>query len=90
MLTAEQKSFYDTFGFLVFPRLFSPEETSEISRLFEEVIEEARQGKSFTGEKRQMVLPYAAKDNVYGPDFLTTGGSRRQAMVRQLVEWGFK
>src|SRR5690348_11484420 len=58
MLTAEQRSFYDTFGFLVFPRLFSPEETSEISRLFEEVIEEARRGKPFLGEKRQMVLGF--------------------------------
>lgn len=40
--------------------------------------------------RHQLTNPYAAKDNVYGPDFLTTDSPRRHAMVRQLVEWGFK
>jgi len=58
VLTAEQKCFYDTFGFLVFRRCFSSDETAEIIRLFDGVIEEARHGKPFTGERRQIVLGF--------------------------------
>lgn len=56
MLTDEQKRYYDTFGFLVFKQAFSPTETEEISRLFDDVMTEFRYGKPFPGEKRQMML----------------------------------
>ena len=41
MLTDEQKSFYETFGFLVFRQNFSPNEIAEIRREFDDVLEEA-------------------------------------------------
>ena len=56
MLTPEQKLYFETFGFLVMRQYFSPDETAEISRLFDEVMTEARHGKPFTREKRQMLL----------------------------------
>ncbi len=56
MLTSEQKAHFDTFGFLLMRQCFSPGEMAEISRLFDEVMEEVREGKPFTGERRQMLL----------------------------------
>lgn len=55
-LSPEQRLFYDTFGFLVFRQYFSPDETAEITREFDEVLVGALNGKPFTGEKRHMVL----------------------------------
>jgi ectoine hydroxylase-related dioxygenase (phytanoyl-CoA dioxygenase family) len=40
--------------------------------------------------KHQRSNPYRQLDRVYEPGFLTGGGPRRQGMVRQLVEWGFR
>jgi ectoine hydroxylase-related dioxygenase (phytanoyl-CoA dioxygenase family) len=56
MLTDEQKSFYETFGFLIFHQYFSPNEIAEIRRQFDDVLEEALGGRPFTGQARHMVL----------------------------------
>jgi hypothetical protein len=56
VLTPEQKQFYETFGFLVFRSYFSPEETAEITRAFDGVLEDALNGQPFLGQKRHMVL----------------------------------
>jgi Phytanoyl-CoA dioxygenase (PhyH) len=34
--------------------------------------------------------PHGAQDHVYDPAFLSGGGPRRQAMLHQIVEWGFR
>ncbi len=56
MLTAEQTNFYETFGFLVFRRCFSPDEMAEITAAFDDVLEAALNGQPFLGQKRHMVL----------------------------------
>jgi ectoine hydroxylase-related dioxygenase (phytanoyl-CoA dioxygenase family) len=56
MLTDERRSYYQTFGFLVFRQLFAPDEMAEIRREFDNVLEEALGGKAFTGRARHMVL----------------------------------
>ena len=40
MLTTEQKLHFETFGYLVVRRLFSPGETEEITREFDDVLDE--------------------------------------------------
>ena len=75
-LSAEQRAFYDTFGYLVFRQLFSPGEMEVITREAEEVLEEGLGGQAFTGPKRHMVLGFAEQrphlvglledDRVYG------------------------
>jgi hypothetical protein len=40
--------------------------------------------------RHQQNNPYRALDRVYPDGFLQGGGSRRQRMVRKLVEWGFR
>ena len=49
MLTAEQESYFDTFGFLFMRQYFSPEEMGEITHEFDEVLATERGGKPFTG-----------------------------------------
>jgi hypothetical protein len=56
VLTPEQKLYYETFGFLVMRQYFSPAETAEICRLFDEVMTEARHGKPIKAEQRQGML----------------------------------
>src|SRR5205823_6449943 len=56
MLTTEQRNHYETFGFILFRGLFSAEEMNDIGKNFDDVIDEARGGKPFEGERRQMVL----------------------------------
>ena len=50
MLTAEQESYFDTFGFLFMRQYFSPEEMGEITHEFDKVLTEERDGTPFTGE----------------------------------------
>ena len=52
MLTAEQESYFDTFGFLLMRQYFPPEEMSEITHEFDKVLTEERGGKPFTGEEQ--------------------------------------
>ena len=56
MLNAEQLAHFETFGYLVLRQAFSPEETAEISRAFDDVLATDRRGQAFDGEKRQGVL----------------------------------
>jgi hypothetical protein len=44
VLTTEQKTFYETYGFLVFRQYFSKEETVEIRSAFDDILEEALGG----------------------------------------------
>lgn len=59
MLTKEQVSFFDAFGFLVLPQLFSPDEMAVIDREFEQVMRSDRAGESFRGDKRHSVAACA-------------------------------
>ncbi len=59
MLSNEQISFFDAFGFLVFPGLFAPEEMEAIDREFEDVMAEDRAGQAFRGDKRHAVTACA-------------------------------
>ena len=56
MLTDQQVAHFRTFGFVVLRNLLSPEEMAGISRDFDEVMAEDRNGEPFTGEKSQTVL----------------------------------
>ena len=58
MLSAEQVAHFEAFGFVVLRQAFSADETAEISRVFDEVLAEERQGRPFAGEKRQGVLGF--------------------------------
>ncbi len=61
MLTAEQISHFDTFGFVVMRQYFSAAEMDEISHEFDDVLAEDRQGQPFAGETRQAVLGFIEK-----------------------------
>ncbi len=56
MLTVEQRAHFETFGFIVMRQAFSPHEMEAISRDFDDVLDEDRQGRPFDGEKRQAVM----------------------------------
>ena len=59
MLSSEQISFFDTFGYLVFRGLFSAQEMEVIDRAFEDVMAEDRAGQTYRGEKRHSVAACA-------------------------------
>ena len=61
MLTAEQKSHFETFGFLALRGYFSPDEMGAFSCAFDELLAEDRQGQPFPGEKRQAVFGFIEK-----------------------------
>ena len=52
MLTAEQESYFDTFGFFFMRQCFSLEEMGEITHEFDKVLTEERGGEPFTGEEQ--------------------------------------
>ncbi len=54
--TPKQIAHFETFGYVVLRGLFSPEEMTEVSQAYDEVMEEDLGGKPFTGPKRQQVL----------------------------------
>ena len=56
MLTDDQVSHFRTFGFLVTPGALSTAEMDRIGPEFDEVMSEARNGESFTGEETQTML----------------------------------
>ncbi len=58
MLSPEQISHFETFGFLLLKQAFTPAETAEISAEFDSVLAEDRRGEAFAGEKRQAVLGF--------------------------------
>ncbi|MCZ6676775.1 MAG: phytanoyl-CoA dioxygenase family protein [Candidatus Poribacteria bacterium] len=55
MLTAEQKSYFDTFGFLLMRQYFPPDEIATITREFDKVMTEDRGGKPFAGVEQGVV-----------------------------------
>ena len=55
-LTQEQLSFFDTFGYLMIPQLFPPEETDEIIERFEWSIQNCGGGRDHDGSHRTMFL----------------------------------
>ena len=55
MLTTEQQSYFETFGFIVQRVLFSPDEMAIITCEFDDVMTEDRGGKSFAGEGQALV-----------------------------------
>ena len=54
MLTTEQQSYFETFGFIVQRSLFCPDEMATITREFNDAMTEDRGGKPFTGEDRNL------------------------------------
>jgi ectoine hydroxylase-related dioxygenase (phytanoyl-CoA dioxygenase family) len=59
MLTEQQRTFFDTFGFLVLRQAFSPAETAAISQQFDDALASDRQGEAFGGERRQAMMGFA-------------------------------
>src|SRR5690242_16950619 len=53
MITAEQVTYYETFGFLLVKQAFNPDEMAAISREFDNLLNQERQGQPFPGLKRQ-------------------------------------
>ena len=60
-LTSQQVSFFQTFGYVVLPRLFTQSEVSDITSDFEKVLDDDRRGEEFRGDKRQAVLAFVEK-----------------------------
>jgi ectoine hydroxylase-related dioxygenase (phytanoyl-CoA dioxygenase family) len=58
MLSAEQVLHFETFGFLLLRQAFSPLETGEISREFDEVLADDRSHQEFNGAKRQSIVGF--------------------------------
>jgi hypothetical protein len=58
MLSAEQVLHFETFGFVLLRQAFSAQETAEISREFDEVLEADRGGRVFEGLKRQSIIGF--------------------------------
>jgi hypothetical protein len=59
MLSDQQIAFFDTFGYLVLPGLFSAKEMEVIDREFKDVMAEDRAGQEFQGDKRHAVTACA-------------------------------
>ena len=57
MLSKEQKNFFETFGYLAFPRLFSAEEIGWIADEFERVLDTFGTGDQHDGSQRTMIVP---------------------------------
>ncbi|MCZ6680818.1 MAG: phytanoyl-CoA dioxygenase family protein [Candidatus Poribacteria bacterium] len=62
--TAEQVAYFETFGFLVLRQAFRPDEMASIGRVFDQLLEEDRQGRPFLDEKLR--LRYHRLQSVYG------------------------
>ena len=61
MLTAGQVAQFEVFGFIVLRGLFSPRELSDLSREFDDVLNDDRDGKAFHGEVHQTVMPFVER-----------------------------
>ena len=57
MLSKEQKNFFETFGYLAFPKLFSAEEIGWIADEFERVLDTFGTGDQHDGSQRTMIVP---------------------------------
>ena len=58
MLTPGQVAHFRTFGFLVLRQLFTPDEVATMKRESDEIFDEVRGGKPFTGEAWEPVQPF--------------------------------
>ena len=58
MLTPDQIAHFKTFGFLMLPQLFAPEEVALMRREAVGLLEEAREGLPFDGAESQTVMPF--------------------------------
>ena len=61
MLTRRQKAHFETFGFLVFKGLYTPEEIETISAESDSILDEDRGGEPFDGAARQAVLRFVER-----------------------------
>ena len=61
MLTKQQKAYFETFGFLVFKGLYTPDEVEIISSEADSVLDEDRGGKAFDGAARQAVYRFVER-----------------------------
>ncbi len=64
MITAEQIAHFHTFGFLALPQAFSTDEMMKIGRVFDNLLEEDRQGRPALDKKQQS--RYHRLQSVYG------------------------
>ncbi len=64
MITTEQIAHFQTFGFLALKQAFSFDEMAEISRIFDNILEEDRQGQPTLDEKQQS--RYHRLQSIYG------------------------
>jgi ectoine hydroxylase-related dioxygenase (phytanoyl-CoA dioxygenase family) len=62
MLTDQQVNHFRTFGFLVLPKTFLPDEVANIRARFDKVLAQDRDGHEFDGERRQGVLGFIEQD----------------------------
>ena len=59
MITEEQVAYFQTFGFLVLRQAFQPDEMDAISKKFDELLDNERDGQPFPGESRQSLYGIA-------------------------------
>lgn len=86
MLTKQQKAYFETFGFLVFRGLYTPDEVETITAEADSVLDEDRGGKPFDGAARQAVLRFVERR-----PFLSTmpPGDRIYESIEDLLGPGF-
>ena len=58
MLSKEQVTHFETFGFLVLRNVLSRDEVDIMIKESEEIFSELRQGKPFTAQEREAVQPF--------------------------------
>jgi len=88
MLTLAQQAYFETFGFIVLRQAFTSDEIASITQEFDQALALDRQGKAFSGEKRQGVfavierrMPWLVEDSriydaieqLLGPGFVWIG-----------------
>ena len=61
MLTKQQRSYFETFGFLVFKGLYTAEEIEVIRAEADSILDEDRDGRPFDGAGRQAVLRFVER-----------------------------
>lgn len=58
MLTPDQKTHYEVFGYLVLRNVFSDDEIVMMGKAADDALDEARHGENFDGKKSQTVMPF--------------------------------
>lgn len=65
MISKEQIAFFQTFGFLFLPKLFSSDEMCGFSERFDELLGKERDGEPFPGQTRQSLYRIAEIDPLF-------------------------